>query len=112
MENACILICTTFASEDEARNIVNILLRERLVSCCQISNIESHYHWKGSIEHAQEFLVQMKTRRSLYTAVESCIREHHSYTIPEIVAYDILKGNSAYLDWIRQETRDEDTPSD
>ncbi len=52
--NKYIMITTTFDNKDEANKIIEILLKERLVSCCQLSNTTSSYHWKGKIEHAQK----------------------------------------------------------
>ncbi len=104
MKSTYIVVCTTFDSAEEAKAMIERLLRRRLVSCCQLTHIESSYRWQGEIVHSPEFLVQMKSRRSLYAAIEACIREHHSYEVPEIVAYDITQGSSAYLQWIDRET--------
>ena len=37
--NKYIMITTTFDNKDEANKISELLLKERLVSCCQISNL-------------------------------------------------------------------------
>lgn len=100
-----ILITTTFDNKDEANKIINLLLKERLVSCCQISNITSSYHWKGNIEVSDEFLVQMKTKKELYKDVEKVILDNHSYEVAQIVSYDITDGYSEYLKWIEDETK-------
>lgn len=100
----CIMITTTFDDIDEANNIMQILLEKHLVSCCQIFNINSSYHWKGSIEHCSEYLVQMKTQKKLYDEVEKVILKNHSYEVPQIVAYDIAGGSDEYLKWICDET--------
>lgn len=102
--NKYIMITTTFDNEEEANKTVQILLEKRLVSCCQLSNITSSYHWKGSIAHEKEFLVQMKTRKELYKEVEKEILNIHSYEVPQIIAYDIVLGHKDYLEWIDQET--------
>ena len=39
-----IMITTTFDNKEEANKIIEILLENRLVSCCQLSNITSSYH--------------------------------------------------------------------
>ena len=52
------MVTTTFDNKDEANKIIDLLLNERLVSCCQLSNITSSYHWKGKIEKAGEYLLQ------------------------------------------------------
>lgn len=99
-----IMITTTFDDKDECENVIQRLLEKRLVSCCQSRPIESAYHWKGKIEHSNEFLLQMKTKKELYKEVEKEILENHSYETPQIIAYDIVEGYQGYLDWIKEET--------
>ena len=103
--NKYIMITTTFDNKDEANKISELLLKERLVSCCQISNITSSYHWKGKIEHTEEYLLQMKSKKELYNQIEKIILENHSYETPQLVAYDIIDGYKGYLNWIGEETK-------
>ena len=103
--NKYIMITTTFDNKDEANKISELLLKERLVSCCQISNITSSYHWKGKIEHTEEYLLQMKSKKELYNQIEKIILENHSYETPQLVAYDIIDGYKEYLNWIGKETK-------
>ena len=100
-----IIITTTFDNREEANKIVELLLEKRLVSCCQLSNIESSYHWKGKIEHSEELLLKMKSKKGLDKEIEQVILDNHSYETPQIVAYDIVDGYKDYLDWIGQETK-------
>ncbi len=103
--NQYIMITTTFDNQEEANRITELLLEKRLVSCCQLSNITSSYHWKGKIEHSNEFLLQMKSRKGLYKEIEKVILENHSYETPQLIAYDIVEGYQGYLDWIEEETK-------
>ncbi len=100
-----ILVTTTFDNEEEANKVIDILLKERLVSCCQISEINSKYHWKGNIEESKEYQVKMKSKKELYKEIEKVILEKHSYETPQIVYYEIDGGFKDYLDWIENETR-------
>lgn len=104
MKKEYILITTTFDNEEEAYKVIDLLLSKRLVSCCQVSNITSSYHWKGKIEKADEYYVQMKSKKGLFKEVEKVILENHSYETPQIVAYDIVDGFKDYIDWIEEET--------
>jgi periplasmic divalent cation tolerance protein len=99
------MITTTFDNKDEANKISELLLKERLVSCCQLSNITSSYHWKGKIEHTEEYLLQMKSKKELYKEIEKVILDNHSYETPQLIAYDITYGYKGYLDWIEEETK-------
>lgn len=100
-----IMITTTFDNKDEANKIIEMLLRERLVSCCQLSNITSSYHWKGNIEHSEEYLLQMKSKKELFKEIEKVILNNHSYETPQLIVYDIVDGYKRYLDWIEEETK-------
>lgn len=99
------MITTTFDDKEEANRVIDILLKNRLVSCCQLSDITSSYHWKGKIEHCEEYLLQMKSKKSLYKEVEEEILKIHSYETPQIIMYDIQDGYKEYLDWIEAETK-------
>lgn len=101
-----ILITTTFDNKEECDKVVNLLLKDRLVSCCQISTITSKYHWKGNIETANEYQVKMKSKKELYNEIEKVILDNHSYETPQIVYYEIDGGFKDYLDWINAETRE------
>ena len=103
--NKYITIATTFDSREEANKIIDQLLEKRLVACCQLSAIESSYQWQGKVEHTDEFLVQMKTKKSLYKEIESFILDNHSYETPELIVYDIVGGSDDYLNWIESETK-------
>lgn len=103
--NKYIMVTTTFDNKEEANRIIELLLEKRLVSCCQLSNITSSYHWKGRVEHSDEFLLQMKSKKELFKEIEKVILENHSYETPQLIAYDITNGYEDYLRWIEEETK-------
>lgn len=104
MKEYC-MITTTFENKEEANKVIDCLLEKRLVSCCQITNITSSYHWKGKIAHSDEVLLQMKSKKELYKEIETEILRLHSYETPQIIMYDIKDGYIGYLDWIEDETK-------
>ena len=99
----CMIMLTT-SSKEEAEKITALLLENRAVSCMQMMPINSHYHWKGKIEHSNEILLLCKTTDALYTFAESLIRKNHSYEVPQIIKIPITGGLPEYLNWISQET--------
>ena len=103
--NQYIMVSTTFDSKDEAEKVADILLNKRLVSCCQLGKIESSYHWEGKIEKANEYLLQMKSKKVLYKEIEKAILDNHSYDTPQILSYNISEGYEEYLKWIDNETK-------
>jgi periplasmic divalent cation tolerance protein len=101
-----ITIVSTFPTKKHVRKICKILLDKSFVACCQIVGpIESHYVWQGRVEVSKEYLCLIKTTRTKYKTVEKLIKAQHSYTIPEIVAFDISNGHKPYLDWVKKSTK-------
>jgi periplasmic divalent cation tolerance protein len=100
-----IQITTTMSSQLEAKRISRKLLQARLAACVQvIGPINSHYRWKGKIEHAKEWMCIIKARSGDYSMIETIVRKAHSYDVPEILASPILEGNPGYLKWLSKET--------
>ena len=104
MTKYCI-VTTTCDKLEIANKIIDTLLKKRLVSCCQMSNIESSYWWKGEIVKDPEFLIQMKTKKDSFKEVEKEILSIHDYETCEIISYDIDEGNDKYLKWMEEEMK-------
>ncbi len=100
MTHEHISVYTTFPDRDSARRVARILVDEGLVACANLAPIESIYAWQGRSEEATEWAAWLKTRRTLYRRVEARIRALHSYEVPAIVAFPLLGGYPAYLEWI------------
>ncbi len=92
----------TAAHLDEAREISQRLIEKGLVACASIIPlVESWYVWEGEMQTVSEVKVFLKTTDQNYPKIEECIRQHHSYEVPEILMFYIEKGSSSYLQWIR-----------
>ncbi len=96
---------TAIDNKEIANKIIKNLLEKRLVSSVQEKEISSSYWWNNQIKTAQEYLLEMKTKESLYKEVEQEIRKLHPYKVPEIFAEEIKEGLNEYLDWIEKETK-------
>ncbi len=96
-----ILILTTASTKAEADQIANKLVQERLAACVNIiPNIKSIYRWKDKISTDSEFLLIIKTMKSVENKVIQCIKKHHSYDTPEIISFPITGGDKRYLNWM------------
>jgi periplasmic divalent cation tolerance protein len=103
-----IVILSTCSSEEEARKIALLLLERGLAACVNvIPGCHSYYHWQGKIERGNEFLLQIKSSRDLFSKAVSCIQESHSYEVPEILALPVIDGAENYLNWLRSSIRQE-----
>jgi periplasmic divalent cation tolerance protein len=97
---------TTVAERADAERLARVLVEQRVAACVQIDGpITSVYRWKAEVETAAEWRCTIKTRKSLYDAVERAIRALHRYETPEIIGVDVAAGASDYLQWISEATK-------
>ncbi|MGD8979533.1 MAG: divalent-cation tolerance protein CutA [candidate division WOR-3 bacterium] len=101
MKRACLVVYSTFPNMRSAKKTVDDMVGAGIIACGNIFKIFSIYRWQGKIEKSPEYGVLMKTTRSKYRAVEKYIKKHHPYGVPEIVAWQIERGEKDYLKWIR-----------
>ena len=99
----CIVTTTTDEAET-AQQITDTLLSEKLAACIQTFPVRSHYYWQGEAQSSEEILLQIKTKTNLFSHIEKLITSLHNYEVPEIIMTPVVRGNSSYLDWIRDET--------
>ncbi len=99
------VVFITVDKKTNAKKIISELLKNRLAACVNlVENIESTYRWKGKIEKSGEFLLIIKTAKSKVKKLINHVKKIHPYTVPEIIAFDINKGNKDYIDWVIKET--------
>jgi periplasmic divalent cation tolerance protein len=96
-----IVVLMTAGSREEAVRLADLLVVSHLAACVQIMpEMESVYHWKGSVERAAEILLIAKTTRANFEELESAVRALHSYETPEIVALPVTTASAPYLEWL------------
>ena len=95
-----IAVVTTVSNKKEARRMAHALVETGLAACAQVEKIDSVYAWKGAIENGKEYRVLFKTTEARYEAVESAIREMHSYELPAIYAVAVERIFGPYAAWI------------
>jgi periplasmic divalent cation tolerance protein len=99
-----VIVYITASNAQEANDIAEALLKERLAACANVvESVKSIYWWKGNLERDDESLIILKTTEGKFDVLAERVKELHSYENPEIVAVPILKGSSDYLDWIDDE---------
>jgi len=101
LQNTYVIVLVTTASKQEAENIAQNLLKERLIACANITGpVSSLFHWSGKLEKAEEYLIFMKSRKDLFEKLAETVKALHSYEVPEIFALPIVEGSKAYLGWL------------
>jgi periplasmic divalent cation tolerance protein len=95
------IVLTTAASPEEARRLGRTLVEEQLAACAtMIPAVESIYRWKCSIESSTETMLLLKTGVDQLAALETRLRQLHSYEVPEFLVLLVEAGSRAYLDWM------------
>lgn len=100
-----LLVFTQMPDAVRAEALAMALVTERLAACVNILPIaRSVYRWQGTITHAAEVPLVIKTTAARYAALEAAIHAHHPYELPEIVAVPVTHGLPEYLVWVDLET--------
>jgi periplasmic divalent cation tolerance protein len=98
-----LLVLTTCGNAADAGNLAALLVEQRLAACVNaVENVHSTYRWHGHVQQDQETLLVIKTTVERYAEVESAIKAHSKYELPEVVAIPVAGGSKPYLDWIRE----------
>ena len=101
----CLLVMTTLPELATAKQLGHLLVEHNLSACTSIiPSITSIYRWKDIINEETEYLLLIKTQAVHYQAIETFLRHHHPYQVPEIIAVPITQGLAAYLGWIKEST--------
>ena len=99
------MIETTFGNLDETKKVIDRLLEEKLVASCQMIESTSKWNWKNELEECKEYIVFMKTKKSLRKEIYDVIKEIHSYECFEFTVFELTSCNEEYLKWIEGETK-------
>ena len=107
MSEYCVIFITA-GSKEEAEKISRGLVESKLAFCVStLPKVQSTYYWEDKIHVDKEFLLIVKTRQDQYEALETWVKNNHSYEVPEIIALPIEQGLPAYLngidDWVAKD---------
>ena len=97
------LVLTSLPDQAGAELVARALIESRAAACVNIlSGCTSVYPWQGEIKTTHEVPLLIKTTRAAYARLESVIRAHHPYELPEIIAVPVDVGLPGYLEWVTQ----------
>lgn len=96
-----ILVTTTCSDRASLQQIAEHLVDSRLAACVQFSGpVLSVYRWEEKLESTQEWLLQVKTRASLWETVVATINSLHPYDVPELLATPLAHIAPDYERWL------------
>lgn len=99
------VIYVTCGSLNEARQIGDTVVRERLAACANIiDGMRSIYWWEGAVQEGAETILILKTSAMNVPALGARVKALHSYDVPCVVEIPLGQGNADYFDWIVAES--------
>lgn len=103
------LVLSTCADPQTADALATALVGERLAACVNVvPGVTSTYRWQGEVEQAHEVLLLIKTTADRQDALIARLKTLHPYELPEAVAVETVGGLAPYLQWVAEQTRDDD----
>ena len=112
MSEAENLVVFVTAPEGEAAvELARQVVGQQLAACVNlVPALRSIYFWEGAVQDNAEQLLIIKTTGARYPALEARIKELHPYTVPEIIALPIVRGQPDYLQWLQDNCRETEPP--
>ncbi len=98
-----LVVITGTQTQEEAKFLARTVLDARLGACVQIVPIQSLYRWKGELEEAIEYRLEIKSMSRCYLRLERLILQHHPYETPEIIAIPLVNISADYEAWLDAE---------
>src|SRR5919112_593123 len=96
-----IVVVTTVGTEEQANLIAREIVVRRQAACVNIlPGVRSIYRWKGKICKDGELMLVIKTLEGEFEGLVSTIHELHSYELPEILSFQVTRGEANFLQWI------------
>ncbi|MET0515407.1 MAG: divalent-cation tolerance protein CutA [Nitrospiraceae bacterium] len=104
--DAALVVFVTASTHEEANRLSTLVVESKIAACATIvENVRSVFRWEGKVNSEKESLLILKTTAGRFLDLEELITTHHSYEVPEVIAFPIVMGSRKYLEWIRQETQ-------
>jgi len=94
-----LLIYSTFPNRKSAIKICKQLVKEQLIACANINQIESCYTWEEKIMESEEVTVFLKTTTWNFRALKKRLTEIHPYERPCILKISAT-ANHSYFNWL------------
>jgi len=96
-------VYVTAADEDQAADLARALLERGLIACANLlPRVRSLYLWNGEVQDDHEVAMLLKTRNDRVEELVVAVERLHPYDVPCVVAWPIVAGSEAYLDWVRE----------
>jgi periplasmic divalent cation tolerance protein len=103
-----IVVVTTVGTEQQALDIADHLVKNRLAACVNIfPGIRSIFRWKGKVNDDGEFFLIAKTVKARYAAVRAAMKKLNAYELPEILGFPATFADDAFAAWVAESSAPE-----
>ena len=102
MNQYCVIL-TTVPHSESGKALAQGLLQNSLAACINIiPGLESYYYWQGELQQDSELQLLIKSNHSKLEDIESYLKNHHPYELPELLVLPVQSGSSEYLNWMNK----------
>ncbi len=101
-----VLAQTTVPDMMLAKYLAHHLVEDGIAACANLAPASlSMYMWQGELQGDEEITLTFKTTVARLPELADRLREQHPYDLPELIVLPVVGGFTAYLDWVRTQTR-------
>ena len=101
------VVFVTAPNEEEGVKIAIHLVENKIAACVNVvKNVRSIYFWEGKVQDDPEVLLVIKTLKKNFEKVKEEISKIHSYTVPEIIGFQLSKLSEKYEKWMEEVIED------
>ena len=94
-----LIVITTEPNEKIAKNIANLLIKNKLAACVSIKHIDSIYKWEDKIEQNKEFELTIKSKPEFKDNLILFLQKNLSYDVPQIL-HNNFNSECKYHEWL------------
>ncbi|WP_137287493.1 divalent-cation tolerance protein CutA [Halorussus salinisoli] len=91
------------APPEEAPEIAETLVEERLAACVNRFPCTSVYRWDGEVHRDDEVILLAKTTEEAYDRLEARVEELHPYDVPCIERFEESEMLESFAEWRDEE---------
>ncbi|WP_411201561.1 divalent cation tolerance protein CutA [Kosakonia cowanii] len=103
--DAVVVLCTA-PDEATAQDLAAKALVDKLAACVTIlPGATSLYYCEGKLEQEYEVQLLLKTDVAHLDDLFACLKSHHPYQTPELLALPVSHGEHDYLTWLNASLR-------
>ncbi len=101
-----VLVQTTVPDMMLSKYLAHHLVEDGIAACANLAPASlSMYMWQGELQGDEEITLTFKTTVARLPELADRLREQHPYELPELIVLPVVGGFTAYLDWVRTQTR-------